>query len=537
MRVTFRSGSRPGPITGIPRMDDQRRILAYTLRTELGHDRLGRVFRALDTRTMKSVVLRLLRVGGLVPPDREEAARVELRRVLRAAAHVAHPNIAPILDIASWRDLEVVVWDDFGGQALADRLMRGAPAIESLRWAIEAASAITRAHSREVVHGRISLANLIVARDDSVRVLDLGVPRPKAIPFLVEDEPDSGGRVRPAQRNLPRQMRRDVAALAEMVNEIVALGPPAGEDRMMRSELVSAVAEAVDGVLSGRKPTAVQLHTALVEVARRTPADGRRLTGLLDGPGQRPPALAVAARTETVPAAPAADAEPVVEPEPLPFSLSDYENSSSRVTGDTENRAPPLRVWGGAAFEPEVDEDDPEDDIVAFDPREPPPMTTVLLPPMSEGDEVVDDDGPARAGMRIWPHFILSSLAGMLLALGLFGITTVIENPGPQAPPAPSLSQAAAVQGAPTTTLSAGPRPVAPPGQPSGTLVVSTSQQDVQVSVDGSRAEAAPLTWEALPAGRRVIRVTAPGFEERIDTVDVRPNLTTTRFYILAPLR
>jgi uncharacterized protein (DUF2336 family) len=76
---------------------------------------------------------------------------------------------------------------------------------------------------------------------------------------------------------------------------------------------------------------------------------------------------------------------------------------------------------------------------------------------------------------------------------------------------------------------------VAPPGQPAGTLVVSTSESDVRVSVDGSRPENAPVTWERIPIGRRVVRVFRADQLERVDTVDVRASLTTTRYYVLGP--
>jgi hypothetical protein len=43
------------------------------------------------------------------------------------------------------------------------------------------------------------------------------------------------------------------------------------------------------------------------------------------------------------------------------------------------------------------------------------------------------------------------------------------------------------------------------------------------------------VTWDDVPARRHVLRVERAGHVARVDTVDVRPNLTTTRFYVLAP--
>lgn len=517
-------------------MDDQRQILTYTLRAELGHDRLGRVFRAVDARTMKSVIVRLMRVATLVPAEREEAVRIELRRAMRAAANVAHPNLAPIIDISSHRDLEIVAWDDFGGTPLVAKLNDGAPAVEALRWAIETASAIARAHSRDVTHGRLSLANIMVARDDGVRVLDLGVPRPGAIPFLVEDEPDTGGVLRPARRNLAKLMRHDVATLAEVVQEIVSTGPPLAPDQRIRDDITEAVREACTTVLALPRPTVSQLHLALVEVARRTPTDGR--------PGSLLVRPAESARTDLAAPATAGGTAAPAKPDPVPFALAEYENTSAGgLRRNTPPAPPPLRVWGAAAFELER-EAGPAEVVEVFDPREPPLMTTVLLPPLAPGQRAAaarEEEAPAR---RIWPQLGIAVIIGALLAVGLFTLQETVRGrsggtaqSGLAARDAAAVAGGSPVAGSASSALTAAARPVARAGQPSGTLVIAVTEEDVLVSVDGSRAEPAPVTWEDLPAGRRVVRVTAPGFQERVDTVDVRPDLTTTRYYILTPVR
>lgn len=489
----------------------QRQILTFTLGDELGHDRLGRVFRAVDARTMRPVVIRLLRVATLVAEDRVEATRVEMRRILRAASTVSHPNLAEVLEITSWKDLEIVTWDDFGGTRLSERLS-GAPAVEALRWSVEIASAIARAHSRSVPHGRISMANLMVARDDGVRVLDLGVPRPREVPFLV-DRPEEGGPLRPLPRDLPGLLRRDVAALVSVVRDI--LDHPSDVDDAGREDIRSRVDEALTG-LSHPRATAGMLHTALVAVARDTPAVRGR---------------PFAASSAAAPPAPPPPGTP--EGELPPFSLAAYQPAS--VT-DRGTAGAPLRSWGAAAFEP--DPPDPaEMEAVAETDAEPPVMTQVLLVPGDDeavSDPEDEDEPPTRRRGLI----AAASLLGIAIAVGAFALQN-LNGPSPRT--ASSAADGAAIPATPVpatrpAALTGGPpAPVAPPGRPAGTLVVAVSDSTVLVSVDGSRPEPAPTRWDRMPTGNRVVRIFRAGRLERVDTVNIRPALTTTRYYVLVP--
>lgn len=514
-------------------MDDQRQILTYALREELGHDRLGRVFRAVDMRTMTGIVLRILRVGALVPESRVEAVRAELRRRLRAAANVAHPNLAPIAEIASHRDLDLVTWDDFAGVPLVARLAAGVPPVERLRWAVEATSAIARAHARGVPHGRITLPNIMIARDDSVRILDLGVPRPKEIPLFVEDDPN-GGEPRPVKRNLPRRMRRDLEMLAGVLRQIVGPCPADAPDDTIREEIAAAVEEACHGVLAQEKPTAIMLHRALVDVARRTPAIGRS-AGLLSPD----PALPTAPPGDGQPGAPAAPANgPEGEPEPLPFTLDDYENRHQDVLRQTKAAAAARhRAWGAAAFEPEAAEESESGPDAAEPDHRDPAVSTVLLPPDTRHPDAPEAEPVSRPPR--WTRVLLAGLAGLLFAAGLLALDRATE-PLTMPPPQAEESEPADDDESGEFDASAtapGPATATAPAATSGTLVITSAQPNVEASLDDGPFQAVPLLWDRVPAGLHVVQVRAPGFEAQVDTVDIRARLTTTRFFILAPAR
>ena len=543
-------------------MDGHRRILTYVLREELGHDRLGRAFRAWDLRAQKPVILRLLRAASLVSAEREESARVELRRRIRAASNVAHPNLAPILDIAQYSDLEVVAYEDFGGEPIADRLARGCPAVEALRYAIEATAAISRAHARGVHHGRISLHNIMIARDDSVRVLDLGLPRPNEVSFMIDDVPDANGLHRAVQRDARKAMRKDLNALAEVVQAIVRIGPADAPDAGLRESISQAVADAIAPVLNSRPGSVSSLHAALVDVARRTPADARHGTTVHERPQTEPAQPAADRPSHPVPPGPSVTAQAetagTVRPrDKVPFSLGSYGETAAQAAlrpKDSASSLPSLRAWGAAAFEDIEVEEGPDDfdseNEVAADPRDPPVMKDIFLPPSGPGEKNAagwdEEGGP---GIRFWPHIAGALALGILLAIGLFSLEVALRPPLAANAPSDRVRRALAARDAaeiaefaePTgpepTTFAPGPRPMARAGQPAGILVVSVTQDSVTVSIGSSRPVPAPVTWDDVPVGRYALRVERAGYITREDTVTVRPGLTTTRYYVLIPER
>ncbi len=589
-KVTFSCGRVPRTAL---EMDGQR-ILTYTLGEELGHDRLGRVFRARDVRTATPVILRLMRVGGLVSADRVEAVRAQLCRRVRSAGYVAHPNLSVFVDLNPFLDLDVAAWEDSEGEPISIRLGREAPPVETLRWAVETAGAIARAHSRGVPHGRISLSNIVIARDDSVRVLDLGVPRPREIPFLVESDPDGRGVYRPTKRDLRKAMRRDLIALVAVVRATVEADTGKTAEAELRRSIIDAVDEAIEPVLYSRNANAVHLHAALVDVAKRTPADGRAAVGQLVRPSARRQAAAAGDGNGKEPVDPPPQptrttrrvsvSKPVEPPpgRPVPFSLDAYKDPSADVT----ETFGPLRVWSGAAFEsiegatriPDVElaealapeapapearrpepppvhvRDEPARLVTVDDPLEtgdapladPPPITSLFLPPEPEPRW-------KRFGQRlkIWPHGGIAVGVALAVILGLLGFEITIRPSARSADGSPIDSPAAAATTVDPGADAAGgtgpveipavppgsPPPVAARGQPAGTLVISASQADVRVSIDGSRAERTPVRWEDVPATAHVIRVEKAGYVTRVDTVLVQRGLTTTRFYVLAPER
>lgn len=500
-----------------------RRILTYGLGEELGRDRLGRIYRAWDIRNNRPVILRLLRVAELAPAGHEEEARVEIRRRIRAAAAVGHPNFPAILEIVPHRDLDLVAYEDVFGEPLSSRIARGAPPVEALRFAIEVAAAIARAHLRGVAHGRITMANLVVGRDDSVRVLDLGIPLAREVPFLVDDIDEPVQAPRDRALELEHAKRLDVTALVRVVGLIMARGAEEPDATGLAGEIVRTV----ERIERSPRATAAAIHQALVEIARRTPV-GRDTSAREPAPPAHVEALLL-------------DRRRALE-EPAPFEIDAY---ADRMGSDA---APPVL----SAFEPgpsppepppelppdEIEGEEEDDDAYLL--PEPPRMTALFLPP-PEGSEArpaapEDNAGEAESAKppRLTPRVAAAVLAGLFTIVAVLSLRSALRPEGGTGAAAPVAADAARVEPA-IIANDRPPRPIARAGQPAGTLVVTSAQPDVTVRINDGPPVPLPVTWDDVPARRHVLLVERPGYVSRSDTVNVRANLTTTRFYVLAP--
>lgn len=501
----------------------ERRILNYWLAEELGHDRLGRVFRAEEARANRTVVLRLLRVAGVAPADRVKAARDALRRRIRAAAAIVHSNLAAVLDFASHEDLEVLAVEDVQGDSLRELAARGEllPLDEVLWHASEIAAGLEAAHAKHVTHGRISAANIRLGRDGRARLLDLGIPRPTEVAFHMAGVAD--GDV------LNTERRRDVHALARTIQFMVAGSeePAALKEARTLPGLGGDIVRAVHAVVQSPAADVAALRAALVDVARHTRADphvAERPVLRPAAPPHRRPAQAVRPLPAPEPAPP--------EPEPVAAAAPGL-------------LVPPADGWSRPAH--------------ANEPG-PPMASPVLIPDArphrrSAGARLA---GALRERRREWSarfdglrslsaaQFAGSVAAGAFMVfIGLWLVRPGGDEVTPDViVPAAELAAAETPLDAPDPADGPVAEPVlqVPPAVPgaepspapqTGALRISVTPRGALVSLDGGPWRPAPVSFIELPAGTHRIRIRRDGFADQDVTVTVRPGETTRRSFEL----
>jgi serine/threonine protein kinase len=159
--MSLAAGSRLGP---------------YEIVAPLGAGGMGEVYRARDTRLDRQVAIKVLPEDLAGSPE----FRTRLEREARAASALNHPHICTLHDIGHQNGTDYLVMELIEGETLAARIARGPlPPAEVLRYGIEIADALDRAHRAGIVHRDLKPGNIMIAKS-GVKLLDFGLARQTA---------------------------------------------------------------------------------------------------------------------------------------------------------------------------------------------------------------------------------------------------------------------------------------------------------------------------------------------------------------------
>src|SRR5437773_7392379 len=145
----------------------------YALERELGRGGMATVYLARDLRHGRLVAIKVLRpeIAAALGPDR-------FLREIETAARLTHPHILPLHDSGQAGGFPYYVMPYIEGESLRDRLEREGqlPLEEAVRITREVSSALSYAHSHDVVHRDIKPENILLSGGEAV-VADFGIER------------------------------------------------------------------------------------------------------------------------------------------------------------------------------------------------------------------------------------------------------------------------------------------------------------------------------------------------------------------------
>lgn len=146
----------------------------YKIVKEIGSGGMGVVYKSHDLHLDRFVALKILSAEKVADPDRKRRFVLEAK----AASALNHPNIVHVYDIASDAGVDFIAMEYVEGKTLDERISRrGLPLKDALKYAVQIADALAKAHSAGIIHRDLKPSNIMVNEDDTVKILDFGLAK------------------------------------------------------------------------------------------------------------------------------------------------------------------------------------------------------------------------------------------------------------------------------------------------------------------------------------------------------------------------
>jgi len=146
----------------------------YKILEKLGEGGQGTVYKAIDSKLGRTVVIKVLPAELTV----KEANLKRFEREARLASALDHPNICTIFDLNDINGIHFIAMQYIEGRNVR-QLVNGRPlSLESaLSITLQVTDALAAAHARGIMHRDIKAGNVMVTPGGQVKVLDFGLAK------------------------------------------------------------------------------------------------------------------------------------------------------------------------------------------------------------------------------------------------------------------------------------------------------------------------------------------------------------------------
>jgi Tol biopolymer transport system component/predicted Ser/Thr protein kinase len=258
------------------------RLGPYEIVSPIGAGGMGEVWKARDTRLDRSVAIKIL------PAEFAENAqlRVRFEREAKTISQLNHPHICTLYDVGE----NYLVMELLDGESLADRIARGPlPLDQVIRYGVEIAEALEKAHRAGVVHRDLKPGNVMLTKSGA-KLLDFGLAKSSVFDMTVDGATmqktltAEGTIVGTFQYMSPEQLegievdqRTDIFALGAVLYEM-ATGRRAFDGKT-RTSLIAAIVAADPKPMSELQPLTPVALEQVVRACLAKDADERIQTG------------------------------------------------------------------------------------------------------------------------------------------------------------------------------------------------------------------------------------------------------------------
>jgi eukaryotic-like serine/threonine-protein kinase len=194
------------------------RLGPYEIVAPIGAGGMGEVYKARDTRLERTVAVKVL------PTHLSASAEVRQRfeREAKTISSLSHPHICALYDVGHQDGVEFLVMEYLEGETLSDRLVKGPLAFDQvLRYGLEIADALDKAHRQGIVHRDLKPGNVMVTKS-GVKLLDFGLAKAVA---------PAAARSGASLTALPTQIGKDLTAEGTILGTFQYMAPEQLEGR------------------------------------------------------------------------------------------------------------------------------------------------------------------------------------------------------------------------------------------------------------------------------------------------------------------
>lgn len=142
----------------------------YVLLETVGSGSMGAVYRAVSTKDHKPYAVKVL-------PRRSTWNARMARRQVTTFEKCKHAAVVPFVDVGTAGAMHYLAWPFVEGESLQTVVQRESKLIpeRAAQLALQAAEGLHLCHQNGLIHGMIKPSNLMIGKDEKIRILDFGV--------------------------------------------------------------------------------------------------------------------------------------------------------------------------------------------------------------------------------------------------------------------------------------------------------------------------------------------------------------------------
>lgn len=159
-----------------------REISHYKILEKIGEGGMGVVYKAQDTKLDRTVALKFLPEHLLYDP----ASKARFIDEAKGASAINHQNITTVYDIDEFEGKSFIAMEYIEGKSLKELAKGELKLNQVFEIVIQIAKGLNAAHKKEIVHRDIKPDNIMVTKDNVVKIMDFGLAKLKGYSHLTK---------------------------------------------------------------------------------------------------------------------------------------------------------------------------------------------------------------------------------------------------------------------------------------------------------------------------------------------------------------